>query len=211
MVRKDLGVKSALELDGASVCIQTGTTTELNVADYFKANNMKYKSVSYDSNDQVLASYESGRCDVLTSDQSQLYSLRVKMKNPGKSVVLPEIISKEPLGPVVRQGDDEWFNIVKWTLFGMVGAEEKGVTSQNVDKMKAGSKDPEIRRMLGVEGNMAENLHLNKDWLYNVIKQVGNYGESFERNVGKDTPLQIKRGLNALWTKGGLQYSPPFR
>jgi len=211
MVHKDLGVKSALELDGASVCLQAGTTTELNLADYFRTHGMKYKLVSYDTNEQVLKGYETGRCDVLTSDQSQLYSLRVKMKNPGKSVVLPEIISKEPLGPVVRQGDDEWFNIVKCTLFGMVGAEEKGVTSQNVDKMKAGSKDPEIRRMLGVEGNMAENLHLNKDWLYNVIKQVGNYGESFERNVGKDTPLQIKRGLNALWTKGGLQYSPPFR
>jgi len=211
MVHKSLGVKSALELDGASVCLQAGTTTELNLADYFRSHGMKYKLVSYDTNDQVLNGYVTGRCDVLTTDQSQLYSLRVKMKHPEKSVVLPEIISKEPLGPVVRQGDDEWFNIVKWTLFGMVGAEEKGITSKNVDDLKANSKDPEVRRMLGVEGNMAANLHLKKDWLYNVIKQVGNYGESFDRNVGPNTPLKIKRGLNALWTKGGLQYSPPFR
>ena len=211
MVHKSLGIKSALELDGASVCLQAGTTTELNLADYFRSHGMKYKLVSYDTNDQVLNGYVTGRCDVLTTDQSQLYSLRVKMKHPEKSVVLPEIISKEPLGPVVRQGDDEWFNIVKWTLFGMVSAEEKGVTSKNVDDMKAHSKDPEIKRMLGVEGNMAANLHLKKDWLYNVIKQVGNYGESFDRNVGPNTPLKIKRGLNALWTKGGLQYSPPFR
>jgi general L-amino acid transport system substrate-binding protein len=211
MVHKSIGVKSALELDGASVCLQAGTTTELNLADYFRSHGMKYKLVSYDTNDQVLNGYETGRCDVLTTDQSQLYSLRVKMKNPEKSVVLPEIISKEPLGPVVRQGDDEWFNIVKWTLFGLVSAEEKGITSKNVDDMRAHSKDPEVRRMLGVEGNMAANLHLKKDWLYNVIKQVGNYGESFDRNVGPNTPLKIKRGLNALWTKGGLQYSPPFR
>jgi len=211
MVHKSLGVKSALELDGASVCLQAGTTTELNLADYFRSHGMKYKLVSYDTNDQVLNGYVTGRCDVLTTDQSQLYSLRVKMKHPEKSVVLPEIISKEPLGPVVRQGDDEWFNIVKWTLFGLISAEEKGITSKNVDDMRAHSKDPEVRRMLGVEGNMAANLHLKKDWLYNVIKQVGNYGESFDRNVGPKTPLKIKRGLNALWTKGGLQYSPPFR
>jgi len=211
MVHKSLGIKSALELDGASVCLQAGTTTELNLADYFRSHGMKYKLVSYDTNDQVLNGYVTGRCDVLTTDQSQLYSLRVKMKHPEKSVVLPEIISKEPLGPVVRQGDDEWFNIVKWTLFGLIGAEEKGITSKNVDDLRAHSKDPEIRRMLGVEGNMAANLHLKKDWLYNVIKQVGNYGESFDRNVGPKTPLKIKRGLNALWKKGGLQYSPPFR
>ena len=211
MVHKSLGIKSALELDGASVCLQAGTTTELNLADYFRSHGMKYKLVSYDTNDQVLNGYVTGRCDVLTTDQSQLYSLRVKMKHPEKSVVLPEIISKEPLGPVVRQGDDEWFNIVKWTFFAMVGAEEKGITSKNVDDLRAHSKDPEIKRMLGVEGNMAANLHLKKDWLYNIIKQVGNYGESFDRNVGPKTPLKIKRGLNALWKNGGLQYSPPFR
>jgi general L-amino acid transport system substrate-binding protein len=210
MVRKDLGVKSALELDGASVCIQTGTTTELNVADYFKANNMKYKSVSYDSNDQVLASYESGRCDVLTSDSSQLYGLRTKLKDGANHIVLPEIISKEPLGPVVRQGDDVWFNITRWTFNAMVAAEEHGITSKNIDSLKS-SKNPTIRRILGLEGKIGENLHLNKDWAYQVIKQVGNYGEVFERNVGINTPLKIKRGLNAQWKDGGLQYSPPFR
>ncbi len=210
MVRKDLGVKSALELDGASVCIQTGTTTELNVADYFKANNMKYKSVSYDSNDQVLASYESGRCDVLTSDSSQLYGLRTKLKDGANHVVLPEIISKEPLGPVVRQGDDVWFNIARWTFNAMVAAEENGITSKNIDSLKT-SKNPTVRRILGLEGKLGENLHLNKDWAYQIIKQVGNYGEVFERNVGINTPLKIKRGLNAQWKDGGLQYSPPFR
>jgi len=210
MVRKKLGVKSALELDGASVCIQTGTTTELNVADYFKANGMKYKSISYDSNDQVLASYESGRCDVLTSDSSQLYGLRTKLKDSASHVVLPEIISKEPLGPVVRQGDDQWFNIARWTFNAMVSAEENGLTSKNVDSMKS-SKNPTIRRILGVEGKLGENLGLSKDWAYNIIKQVGNYGEVFERNVGLNTPLKIARGLNAQWKNGGLQYSPPFR
>jgi general L-amino acid transport system substrate-binding protein len=210
MVRKDLGVKSALELDGASVCIQAGTTTEINVADYFKANNMKYKSVSYDSNDQVLASYESGRCDVLTSDSSQLYGLRTKLKDGANHIVLPEIISKEPLGPVVRQGDDVWFNITRWTFNAMVAAEEHGITSKNIDSLKS-SKNPTIRRILGLEGKIGENLHLNKDWAYQVIKQVGNYGEVFERNVGINTPLKIKRGLNAQWKDGGLQYSPPFR
>jgi len=210
MVRKDLGVKSALELDGASVCIQTGTTTELNVADYFKSHNMKYKSVSYDSNDQVLASYESGRCDVLTSDSSQLYGLRTKLKDGANHIVLPEIISKEPLGPVVRQGDDVWFNITRWTFNAMVAAEEHGITSKNIDSLKS-SKNPTIRRILGLEGKLGENLHLNKDWAYQIIKQVGNYGEVFERNVGINTPLKIKRGLNAQWKDGGLQYSPPFR
>jgi len=210
MVRKDLGVKSAKELDGASVCIQTGTTTELNVADYFRANNMTYKSVAYDTNDQVVASYENGRCDVLTSDSSQLYGLRTKLKDSKKHIVLPEIISKEPLGPVVRQGDDQWFNIVKWSFNAMVAAEENGITSKNVDKMKS-STNPTIRRIVGVEGKLGANLGLKPDFAYQIIKQVGNYGEVFERNVGINTPLRIKRGINALWTKGGLQYSPPFR
>ncbi len=210
MVRKDLGVKSTLELDGAAVCIQTGTTTELNVADYFKSKGMKYKSVSYDSNDQVLASYEAGRCDVLTSDASQLYGLRTKLKDKANHIVLPEIISKEPLGPVVRQGDDQWFNIARWTFNSMVAAEEAGITSKNIDSLKS-SKNPGIRRILGLEGKMGANLGLNADFAYQVIKQVGNYGEVFERNVGVNTPLKISRGLNALWTEGGLQYSPPFR
>jgi general L-amino acid transport system substrate-binding protein len=211
MVRKDLGVKSALELDGASVCLQTGTTTELNVADYFRANNMSYKIVAYDTNDQVVQSYEAGRCDILTSDASQLYGLRTKFQEPKAHIVLPEIISKEPLGPVVRQGDDKWFNIVKWSFFAMVAAEEAGITSENVDDLKANTTSPKIRRILGVEGTMGENLGLSADFAYNVIKQVGNYGEVFERNIGVNTPLNIERGINALWTKGGLQYSPPFR
>ncbi len=210
LVRKDLGVKSALELGGASVCVQSGTTTELNLADYFKANNMKYKSVSYDSNDQVTASFEAGRCDVLSSDSSQLYGIRSKLKNPMDYVVLPQIISKEPLGPVVRQGDDQWFNIVKWTYNATVAAEENGITSKNIDSLKT-SKNPTVRRILGVDGKLGANLGLKKDWAYQIIKQVGNYGEIFERNVGVNTPLQIKRGLNALWKNGGLQYSPPFK
>lgn len=211
MVRKDLGVKSAKELEGASVCIQTGTTTEMNVADYFRANNMKYKAVAYDTNDQVVQSYENGRCDVLTSDSSQLYGLRTKLKNPSAHIVLPEIISKEPLGPVVRQGDDQWFNIVKWSFNAMVAAEEAGITSKNADELKKSSTNPTVKRILGVEGKMGENLGLKPDFAYQIIKQVGNYGEVFEKNVGVSTPLKIERGLNALWKDGGLQYSPPFR
>jgi general L-amino acid transport system substrate-binding protein len=210
MVHKSLGVKDAKELDGAAVCVQSGTTTEMNLADYFRSNGMKYKLVAYDSNDQVLKAYESGRCDVLTSDASQLYSLRIKLKKPSDSMVLPNIISKEPLGPVVRQGDDKWFNIVKWSYNAMVAAEEAGITSKNVDSMLK-SNNPTIKRILGVEGKLGENLGLSKDFAYNIIKKVGNYGEVFERNVGMGSPLKIKRGLNALWTKGGLQYSPPFR
>ncbi|MCF6172270.1 MAG: amino acid ABC transporter substrate-binding protein [Campylobacteraceae bacterium] len=210
MVHKSIGVKSAKELDGAAVCVQSGTTTELNLADYFRKNGMKYKLVAYDSNDQVVKGYESGRCDVITSDSSQLYSLRIKLKNPSGSAVLPEIISKEPLGPVVRQGDDKWFNIVKWSYNAMVAAEEAGITSKNVDSMLK-SNNPTIKRILGVEGKLGENLGISKDFAYNIIKQVGNYGEVFDKTVGMNSPLKIKRGLNALWTKGGLQYSPPFR
>ena len=211
MVKKSLGVKSAKELDGATLCIQSGTTTELNVADYFRANGMSYKVKTYDTNDQVRKSYEADSCDILTSDASQLYGLRTIMKKPAEHIVLPEIISKEPLGPVVRQGDDKWFNIVKWTFFAMVAAEEKGITSKNVDSKFKSCKDPETKRILGVEGKMGANLGLDKKWAFNIIKQVGNYGEIFERNIGINTPLRIERGLNALWTKGGLQYSPPFR
>lgn len=210
MVNKKLGVKSAKELDGASICLQTGTTTELNVADYFRTNKMKYKLVSYDTNDQVLKGYESGRCDVLTSDQSQLYGLRIKLAKPDESIVLPEVISKEPLGPVVRQGDDKWFNIVRWTFNAMLTAEENGVTSKNVDAMLK-TDNPDIKRLLGVEGEMGKNLGLNKDFAYQIVKQVGNYGESFEATVGMGSPLKIARGYNALWNQGGLQYAPPFR
>ncbi len=210
MVSKKLGVKSAMELDGASVCIQAGTTTELNLADYFRANKMKYEPITYDTSDETVKGFEAGRCDVLTSDQSQLYALRIKLSNPDGAMVLPEVISKEPLGPVVRQGDDEWFNVVRWSLFAMLNAEEMGVTSKNVDEMK-NSSDPNIRRLLGLEGIKGEGLKLGDDWAYNIVKQVGNYGEAFERNVGSGSPLGISRGLNAQWNQGGIQYAPPIR
>ena len=211
MVPKALGVKSAKELDGATVCIQAGTTTELNLADYFRANGMKFKAITFDTNDQVNKAFEAGRCDVVTTDASGLYAQRTKMKDPEKYVILPEIISKEPLAPAVRHGDDQWFDIAKWVRNALLTAEEKGVTMANVDEAKAKSTDPETRRLLGVEGDMCKNVGLDKECFYRAIKQVGNYGEIFERNVGVKTPLKIERGLNALWNKGGIQYSPPFR
>jgi len=210
MVNKKLGIKSVKELDGAAVCIKAGTTTELNLADYFANNHMSYEGVVFDSDDQTIKGFEAGRCDVLTSDQSQLYALRTHMPDPKSAVLLPEIISKEPLGPVVRQGDDEWFNVVRWTFFVMINAEEMGVSSKNVDTMKKSTK-PGIKRLLGLLGDKGESLHLSADWSYQIIKQVGNYGESFERNVGMSSPLKIKRGLNALWNNGGIQYAPPIR
>ncbi|MCB1787772.1 MAG: amino acid ABC transporter substrate-binding protein [Chromatiaceae bacterium] len=211
LVSKNLGVKSALEMDGASFCIQAGTTTELNLADYFRSNKMSYTPITFDTSDQTIKAFEAGRCDALTSDQSQLYALRIKLQKPDSAMVLPEVISKEPLGPVVRQGDDEWFNIVKWSLYAMINAEELGVTSANVDEMKANSTDPNVRRLLGVEGVKGEWMGLPDEWGYNIIKLVGNYGEAFDRNVGKGSPLGISRGLNALWSKGGIQYAPPIR
>ncbi len=210
MVKKGEGIKSATELDGASVCIQTGTTTELNLADFFHANNMKYEAVTIETNDEARQNYISGRCDVYTTDASGLASTRSTFSDPDDHVILPEIISKEPLGPATRHGDDQWSDIITWVLNATVTAEEKGVTQANVDKMK-GSKDPEVLRLLGVEGNQGKELGLDKDWAYNIIKAVGNYGEIFERNIGVKTPIGLERGLNALWTKGGLQYSPPFR
>ncbi len=210
MVSKSLGVKSAKELDGAAVCIQAGTTTELNLADYFRENKMKYKAVVFDTSDQTRVGFEAGRCDMLTSDQSQLYALRTKLKKPSGAMVLPEVISKEPLGPVVRQGDDQWFNIVKWTLNALINAEEMGVTAANVDKMK-GSKNPALKRLLGTSGDAGPKMGLSAEWAYRAIKQVGNYSESFERNIGQDSPLKIARGLNALWSKGGILYAPPIR
>ena len=210
MVRKDLGVKSALELSGASVCTNTGTTTELNVADYFTANKLEYEIVAFEKADEVVAAYDAGRCDVYTTDQSGLYAQRLKLTNPADHTVLPEIISKEPLGPVVRQGDDQWFNLVKWTHFAMVNAEELGITSANADEMK-NSENPAIKRVLGVEGEFGAALGVGNDWAFNIISQVGNYAETFNRNVGPDTPLAISRGTNDLWSKGGLQYAPPIR
>jgi general L-amino acid transport system substrate-binding protein len=211
LVTKKLGVKSALEMDGASFCIQAGTTTELNLADYFRSNEMKYTPITFDTSDQTIKAFEAGRCDALTSDQSQLYALRIKLQDPNSAMVLPEVISKEPLGPVVRQGDDEWFNIVRWSLFAMINGEELGVSSTNVDEMKAKSTDPNVRRLLGLEGVKGEWMGLPDEWGYNIIKLVGNYGEVFERNVGEGSALGISRGLNALWSKGGIQYAPPIR
>ena len=210
LVSKDLGVKSATELDGATVCITAGTTTELNLSDYFKTKGMTYSPITFDTADQVTKGFEAGRCDLITSDASQLYALRTKMADPNKYVVLPQIISKEPLGPAVRQGDDVWFKIVRWSLNAMKTAEEYGVTSANADDM-LNSQNPEIKRLLGIDGKLGENLKLDPKWAYNIVKQVGNYGESFERNVGMGSPLKIDRGVNALWSNGGLQYSPPFR
>ena len=210
MVRSSLGVKSALELSGASVCTNTGTTTELNVADYFRANKMEYEIVAFEKADEVVAAYDAGRCDVYTTDQSGLYAQRLKLTNPGEHVVLPEIISKEPLGPVVRQGDDQWFNIVKWVHFAMVNAEELGVTKENAEAMKT-SDNPEVKRLLGTEGEFGTALGLGNDWAFNIISKVGNYGEVFDANVGPNTDLAIARGTNALWSKGGLQYAPPIR
>ena len=210
MVKKSLKVNSALELNSASVCVQTGTTTEQNLADYFKGNNMKYEVIAFGTADETVKAYESGRCDVFTTDVSQLYAQRLKLANPADHAVLPEIISKEPLGPMVRHGDDQWFDIVKWTLFAMLTAEEMGVTQKNVDEM-AKSDKPDFKRVFGTDGNLGEQLGLTKDWVTRIVKAVGNYGESFDRNVGAGSKLGIARGINQLWNKGGIQYAPPIR
>ncbi len=210
MVTKALNVKSAKELSGASICVQTGTTTELNVADYFRRNKLEYKPVVFEKLPETLAAYNAGRCDVFTSDISQLYGTRLTLCNPDDHVVLPDVISKEPLGPAVRQGDAQWANVVKWSLFAVLNAEELGVTSANADQMLE-SANPDIRRLLGKEGEFGKGIGLDNDWAYQAIKQVGNYGEIFERNVGQGSRLKIGRGLNAQWTNGGLQYAPPVR
>jgi general L-amino acid transport system substrate-binding protein len=210
LVRKSLKVNSALELNSASVCVQTGTTTEQNLADYFKSNKMKYEVIAFSTADETVKAYESGRCDVFTSDISQLYAERLKLSNPADHAVLPEVISKEPLGPMVRHGDDQWFDLVKWTLFAMVNAEELGITQKNVDEM-AKSDNPELKRVFGTDGNFGEQLGVTKDWVSRIVKAVGNYGESFDRNVGAGSKLGIARGLNKLWNQGGIQYAPPIR
>ena len=210
LVKKSLKASSVLELNSASVCVTTGTTTEQNLADYFKGNNMKYEVVAFGTADETIKAYESGRCDVFTSDVSQLYAERLKLANPSDHAVLPEVISKEPLGPMVRHGDDQWLDIVKWTLFAMVDAEELGVTRNNVDEM-AKSDKPELKRAFGADGNLGEQLGLTKDWVSRIVKAVGNYGEAFDRNVGAGSRLGIARGLNNLWSKGGIQYAPPIR
>jgi general L-amino acid transport system substrate-binding protein len=210
MVRKSLKVNSALELNGASVCAQTGTTNELNLADYFRANRMKYEVIAFATADETIKAYDAGRCDAFTTDISQLTAERLKLTTPADHVILPEVISKEPLGPVVRHGDDQWYDIVKWTHFAMVNAEEMGVSSKNVDESLKSDK-PDVRRLLGLEGSYGEQLGLSKDWAVRLIRQVGNYGEVFDRNLGSGSRLAISRGLNNLWTKGGLQYAPPIR
>lgn len=210
LVPKKLGVKSAKELDGATVCVLPGTTTELNLADYFRANKMKMKPVVIESTPELAKAFFAGRCDVLTSDASQLASTRSVAPNPDDYTILPEIISKEPLAPVVRHGDDQWFDIVNFSVLAMIAAEELGITSKNVDQM-VNSEDPKIQRFLGVTAGNGKALGLDEKWAYNIIKQVGNYGEVFERNVGVNTPLKLERGLNALWTNGGLMYAPPFK
>jgi general L-amino acid transport system substrate-binding protein len=210
IVRKGLKVNSALELNDATICVQQGTTTELNLADYFRANKMKLRSVTFATLDEAVRAYETDRCNAFTTDASGLYAVRLKLAKPDDHVVLPEIISKEPLGPFVRHGDDQWFDVVKWTLFAMLNAEELNVTKANVDEQMK-SDNPEVKRLLGTEDNFGERLGLTKDWAYRIVKLVGNYGEVFDRNVGQGSPLRIARGLNALWTKGGIQYAPPIR
>jgi general L-amino acid transport system substrate-binding protein len=212
MVRKSLNVKSALELSGASVCVQQGTTTELNLGDYFRANNMELGDPAvFEKNEEARQAYDDGRCDAYTTDASGLAAERSVLAKPDDHIILPEIISKEPLGPLVRHGDNRWGDVIRWTLNAMIIAEEFGVTQANVDEQKASSQNPEVRRLLGVEGDMGKMTGLSNDWGYNIIKQVGNYGESFERNVGLKTPLGLARGLNELWSKGGLMYAPPIR
>jgi general L-amino acid transport system substrate-binding protein len=210
LVKNAIGVKSAKELSGATVCVQAGTTTELNLADYFRTNNLEFKPVVYDTSVQTREGFDGGSCDVLTSDKSQLAAIRTELKDPSGASILPETISKEPLGPAVRQGDDPWSNIVRWTLFALINAEELGVTSANVDEMKEKSDNPNIKRLLGKEDKMGENLGLSNDWAYNAIKAVGNYGEMYARNIA---PLGLPRegSVNALWNKGGILYAPPIR
>lgn len=211
MVPKALEITSATQLDGATICMQTGTTNENTLADWARAHEISYKPVVFENFDEVVNAFASGRCDAFSTDASGLASIRhSRMANPDEYVVLPELISKEPLGPFVRQGDDQWLNIVKWTLQAMIEAEEYGLSSANVDE-HLNSTNPNVQRILGLSGSSGRNLGLDDKWAYNIIKQVGNYGESFERNVGKDSPLGLERGLNALWTDGGLMYGLPIR
>lgn len=210
MVKKELGVKSAKELDNATICVQPGTTTELNLADWFRSNKLSFTPVVINSPDEAMRSYEGGRCDAFTTDKSGLATVRATLPNPDDHVILPEDFSKEPLGPMVRQGDDEWFMVVRWALNAMLEAEEYGITSKNVDEMLQ-SPNPNIQRILGVTGEIGKGLGIDNKWGYNIIKQVGNYGESFERNIGMSSPMKLERGLNAQWRDGGLMYGWPIR
>jgi len=210
MVRKSLNIKSAMQLNGATLCTQTGTTSELNAADFFRAHNLKYKILVYQKESEYIAAYDAGRCDAATTDRSGLAGDRLKLKNPNDHMLLPDTISKEPLGPAIRQGDQQWGDLCRWTLFALVNAEELGVNSKNVDAQLA-STSPEIRRLLGKEGGFGAELSLTNDWAYRIIKRMGNYGEIYERGVGMNTPLKLPRGLNNLWNKGGIMYAPPIR
>ena len=210
MVRKDIGLKSAKELSGAAVCFTIGTTTELNLADFFRANKMDYRPVKFEISTAAVAAYDAGKCDAYTTDRSALAAWRITLKEPDAHIILPEVISKEPLGPVVRHGDDQWLDLVKWSLYAMLEAEENGVSSKNVDQMKD-SRNPVVRRLLGIEGNMGKHLGVDNGWAYRIVKQVGNYAESYERNVGPNSPLRLPRGVNKLWKDGGLHYPMPVR
>ena len=203
-------IDSALALDGSKICVQDNTTTKLNLADYFHANNMKYEEMKFGKLDDVIKAYDTGKCDVLTADASQLYAIRLNLSKPNDHVILPDIISKEPLAPVVRERDDDWMLIVKWTLYAMINAEELGITSKNIDEALK-SKKPDVMRLVGTEGNYGEELGLTKDWAVRIIRHVGNYGEVYDRNVGSGSKLKIPRGLNQLWSAGGIQYAPPIR
>ncbi|MGV6873299.1 amino acid ABC transporter substrate-binding protein [Pseudochelatococcus sp. B33] len=210
IVRQSLALTSAKELEGASVCVQQGTTTELNLADFFRVNNIKYEPVTYASAVEAVKAYDSGRCDAFTTDASALYAERLRLTTPDDHVVLPEIISKEPFASVVRHGDDQWLDLVQWTTFALINAEELGVTQANLDEQLK-SDNPEVRRLLGVEGNFGEGIGLPADWVVRIIRHVGNYGEIFAANLGPETPLEIERGLNNLWNNGGILYAPPVR
>jgi general L-amino acid transport system substrate-binding protein len=210
MVPRARNIDSALALDGSKICVQAETTTQLNLADYFRANNMKYQELKFGKLEEVIKAYDSGQCDTFTADVSQLYALRLNLGKPNDHVILPDIISKEPLAPVVRERDDDWMLIVKWTLYAMINAEELGVTSKNIDEALK-SKKPDVMRLVGTEGSYGEELGLTRDWAARIIRHVGNYGEVYERNVGSESKLGIPRGLNQLWSAGGIQYAPPIR
>jgi general L-amino acid transport system substrate-binding protein len=210
MVRKAANINSAKKLNNVKVCLETGTTTELNLRDYFNANKLKYEQIGFTKSDDAIAAYDAGRCEVYTTDKSGIAANRTKTKNPSDHIILPETISKEPLGPVVRGNDENWANIARWTLNVMIEAEEYNVTKTNIDSLK-GSADPVIKRLLGLEGDLGKNLNLDNNWSYNIVKMVGNYGESYEANVGTKTPVNLPRALNASWRKGGILYAPPVR
>ena len=210
IVKKLLGVTSALQLSGASICFQTGTTTESNVEDFFREKEMTFVPVRFENLDDLVTAIDEGKCDTFTTDMSALYAVRLRLKNPEDAMVLQDVISKEPLGPAVRHGDEQWFNIVRWTLYALVNAEELGINAANVDDQKAKSKNAAVRRLLGVEGSTGTSMGLDADWAARTIKATGNYGEIFDRNLGPNSPLAINRGINALWNAGGLLYAPPM-